>query len=64
MLAGGGYCGKLLNSISWECIRLNIPCIRLEVRNNNKPAIRAYKKFGFEFIAQGEDKSLMQKEIT
>lgn len=58
---GGGYCGKLLYVVNEECKKLNIPLIKLEVRNNNKAAIAAYQKFGFVITSKGDNKSTMEK---
>lgn len=60
---GGGCCGKMLDVLSSECIKRHIYLIKLEVRNDNRSAISAYQKFGFEFSSKDDSKSQMKKEL-
>lgn len=60
---GGGICGKMLQLVMMRCREKLFDSIRLEVRENNLPAIRAYRKFGFQTVEKNGDKYLMEYKI-
>ena len=65
-----GIGSALLNNFLEEAIAKNIKCVELEVRRDNKQAIKFYQKHGFEivetvskFYQNGEDAYIMRREI-
>jgi len=60
----------LLNKFLEIAIEKNIKFVELEVRRDNKKAVKFYQKYGFEivemvskFYQNGEDAYIMKREI-
>lgn len=58
-----GHCSILMHAVEEECLKLDIKSIRLEVRNDNLAAIKAYTKNGFEIDEVGTTKTSMIKSL-
>lgn len=54
---------KMLNCVQQYAINKDFDSIKVEVVNDNFPAIRAYENFGFSFISNGFLKSMMHKSL-
>lgn len=54
---------KMLNTVQQFVVSKNFDSLRVEVLNDNYPAIKAYENFGFSFISKASPKSLMHKSL-
>ena len=58
-----GLFSRMLALLDKEAKQLNCSFIKLEVKENNAPAIAAYKKNGFEFECMASDDTVYMKKI-
>lgn len=58
-----GLFSRMLTLLEKEAMLLNCSIIKLEVKENNAPAIAAYKKSGFEFECLASDDSVYMKKL-
>ena len=70
-LRGKGVGQQLLKEAEKEALRRGCTRLRLEVRQENLPAIRLYERLGFQlngivpqYYEDGEDAAVMYKEIS
>ena len=61
---GGGACGKMIAMLSEYVKGKGFNAIKLEVRLNNRSAIRAYEKNGFKFISRNGESGYMIKSLS
>lgn len=54
---------KMLINLQDYLVSKQFHSLKVEVLNDNKPAIRAYENFGFSFVEFNKPKSLMKKDF-
>lgn len=54
---------KMLDCVQQYAQYNNFESLKVEVLNDNYPAIKAYENFGFSFISKASPKSLMHKSL-
>ncbi len=54
---------RMLDCVQQHVMAKNFNSLKIEVLNDNFPAIRAYKNFGFNVFSEGISKSLMLKSL-
>lgn len=63
MYRGKKLIAKMLNCVQQYVAKKDFDFLRVEVLNDNYPAIKAYENFGFSFISKSCIKSLMHKSL-